>query len=191
MPDEQLDEVPRSLGVVVERERGSLPFALVHGEPLVACAAWAMGEAGIQLLDATIPWDEVREAGAPLVWHDALCPLTPPDFLGACVRRAVADDVVVAGVHPVTDTVKEVVDGPGVPVVGHTLDRDGLARIASPLVLPARVVAALDGWPAADFRAALTSLRAIGPVVLLEAPAEARRVASEHDLARIEALTRR
>ena len=40
-----------ALGVVVDEGRGSLPFALIHGEALVACAAWAMGEAGVLPLD--------------------------------------------------------------------------------------------------------------------------------------------
>ena len=61
------DEPATPRGVVVEGGRGSLPFTLLHGEPLVACAAWAMGEAGILLLDLGTPWDEVRDAEAPLV----------------------------------------------------------------------------------------------------------------------------
>jgi 2-C-methyl-D-erythritol 4-phosphate cytidylyltransferase len=181
---------PIALGVVVESERGSLPFALLHGEPLVACAAWAMGEAGVQLVDATTPWTAVREAGMPLVWHDALCPATPPEFLATCVRRAVADDVVVAGALAVTDTVKEVVTGPDGPVVGATHDRDGLRRLASPLVLPTRVVAALDDWPPASFGDALDLLRGIAQVHLVDAPPSARRVEATADLARLEALSR-
>ena len=39
------------MGAVVETDRGSLPFALVHGEPLVACAVWALGEAGVFVVD--------------------------------------------------------------------------------------------------------------------------------------------
>lgn len=182
---------PAAYGVVVERGRGSLPFALLHGEPLVACAAWAMGEAGVHLLDLTTPWDAVREADRPLVWHDALCPMTPPDFLTACVRRAVTDDVVVAGVLPVIDTVKELVEGPDVPRVGDTLDRDGLRRLASPLVLPAGVCAGLDDWPSIDFRVALADLRRERDVALVTAPAGARRVRTAEDLALLEALTRR
>src|SRR4029077_2374783 len=129
-----MEDGPEALGVVVEADRGSLPFALLHGEPLVACAAWAMGEAGVYLVDATTPWDAVVDIDLPLVWHDALCPMTPPDFIAACVRRAVDEDVVVAGVHPVTDTVKEVVRGADGPVVGPTHDRETLRRLASPLV---------------------------------------------------------
>jgi 2-C-methyl-D-erythritol 4-phosphate cytidylyltransferase len=181
---------PEAWGVVVERDRGSLPFALLHGEALVALAAWAMGEAGIQLLDLTTSWEVVRHGAMPLVWHDSLCPATPPDFLATCVRRAVADGVVVAGVLPVTDTVKEVDDTAEGPVVGATHDRDDLRRLASPLVLPPGVVEDLDDWPPADFRLALAELRARHPVVLLTAPASARRVHSADDVAVLEALTR-
>ncbi|HET8664488.1 MAG TPA: hypothetical protein VFM08_09260 [Nocardioides sp.] len=180
---------PIALGVVVERDRRSLPFALLHGEPLVAWAAWAMGEAGIQLLDLTTPWSQVREAGLPLVWHDALCPGTPPDFLADCVRRSVDGDVVVAGVLAVTDTVKELVDGPSGPTVGPTLDRDALRHLASPLVLPAGVVAGLTDRPPADFPTALSQLGAGHRVELVVAPPSAVRVHDPADLARVEALT--
>ncbi|HET7070960.1 MAG TPA: hypothetical protein VFI40_09055 [Nocardioides sp.] len=180
---------PIALGVVVERDRGSLPFALLHGEPLVACAALAMGEAGIHLLDLTTPWEAVREAGAPLVWHDALCPTTPSHFLAACVRRVVADGVVVAGVLPVTDTVKEIVDTPDGPVVGATYDRNGLRELASPLVLPAEVVAGLADWLPTDFREALHLLRGAHEVALVDAPTSARRVRALADLPGLEALT--
>jgi 2-C-methyl-D-erythritol 4-phosphate cytidylyltransferase len=168
-----------------------LPFALLHGESLVACAAWAMGEAGVQLVDGTTVWDDVVHADLPLVWHDALCPMTPPDFLAACVRRAVDEDVVVAGVHPVTDTVKEVTSGPDGPVVGATYDRDALRRLASPLVLPASVVGRLDDWPDTDLSVALDHLRDLAEVVLVDAPDAARRVSGPADLARLEALTLR
>ena len=40
--------------------RGSLPFALVHGESLVAAASWALGEAGVELFDASVTFDQVR-----------------------------------------------------------------------------------------------------------------------------------
>jgi 2-C-methyl-D-erythritol 4-phosphate cytidylyltransferase len=190
-PSTMIHEAPDvpAVGVVVERGRGSLPFALLDGESLVACAAWAMGEAGVRLLDLTTPWAEVREGGVPLVWHDALCPLTPPDFLAECVRRAVAAGAVVAGVLPVTDTVKEVAGDP--PVVGRTIDRDGLRRLVSPLVLPVGVVAALPDWPDDDLRVALRELRRSHRVELLTAPPAARRVGSETDLPLLQALTGR
>ncbi len=114
-----------------------------------------------------------------------------PDFLAACVRRAVADGVAVAGVLAVTDTVKELVDGPDAPMVGDTHDRDGLRRLASPLVVPADVVGERDDWPSTDFRAALAGLRRRHDVALVTAPAAARRVRTPEDLAVLEALTRR
>jgi 2-C-methyl-D-erythritol 4-phosphate cytidylyltransferase len=179
----------RALGVVVERDRGSLPFALLHGEPLIACAAWSMGEAGVQLLDLTTSWSAVQEAELPLVWHDALCPAAPPDLIAECVRRAVERGAVVAAVLAVTDTVKELVDGAGGPAVGRTLDRAGLRRLASPLVLPAPVVATLDDWPATDLRVALAALRARHRVELVDAPTSAVRVHDLADVARLEAVT--
>jgi 2-C-methyl-D-erythritol 4-phosphate cytidylyltransferase len=185
------EEAPLAVGVVVERDRGALPFALLHGEPLVACAAWAMGEAGVRLLDLTTPWSAVRESGLPLVWHDALCPATPPAFLADCVRRSVEQDVVVAGVLAVTDTVKELTHGPDGPTVGRTLDREGLRHLASPLVVPAGAVATLADWPSADFRLALARLRELHRVELLHAPSAAARVHHAADLARLAALIRR
>lgn len=182
---------PIAVGVVVERNRGSLPFALLHGEPLVSCAAWSMGEAGIQLLDLTTPWTDVRDAGMPLVWHDALCPGTPPGFLADCVRRCVEQGVVVAGVLAVTDTVKELVEGPEGPMVGSTHDRGRLRHLASPLVLPTGVVAGLADWPPDDFRTALAQLRAGHPVELVVAPPSAVRVQDAAGLARVGALTAR
>ena len=186
-----MEDAPAALGVVVERDRGSLPFALLHGEPLVACAAWALGEAGVHLLDQTTPWQAVREAELPLVWHDALCPATPPGLIADCVRRALELGVVVAAVLAVTDTVKELVDGARGPVVGRTLDRDALRHLASPLVLPPGVVASLDDWPLPDLTDALAALRVDHRVQLLEAPASAMRVHDLADLARLEGLTAR
>ena len=172
---------------MVETDRGSLPFALVHGEPLVAAAAWAMGEAGVTLVDMTVGWEGLVATEAPVVLHDALCPLTPPTFLAECVAHAATHAVVTVGVRPVTDTVKELRDG----LVGDTVDRAGLLQVVSPVVLPAAVVAALDGVPTTDFAALVAELAQRFPVETLEAPAEARRVADEADLRVLEALTAR
>jgi 2-C-methyl-D-erythritol 4-phosphate cytidylyltransferase len=187
LPPDVPDEVPPALGAVVDDDRGSLPYALVHGEALVAAAAWAMGEAGVTLVDTGTPWAALVDADEPLVLHDPLCPMTPPAFIAACVARSVAAGSVVAGVRPVTDTVKVVEDG----VVGETLDRDGLVVVASPVVLPPSVVAALDGLPTTDFAALVAALRARSdvPVELLEAPPAARRLGSADDLPLLEALT--
>ncbi|MCA1656214.1 MAG: hypothetical protein LC713_00590, partial [Actinobacteria bacterium] len=82
--------------------RGSLPFALLHGESLVAVASWALAEAGVQLLDFTTSWVAVQARGLPLVVHDPLCAGTPVGFLRQAVALA-ADGAVVVGVRPVTD----------------------------------------------------------------------------------------
>ena len=174
-----------AFGAVVDEDRGSLPYALVHGEGLVAAAAWALGEAGVIPIDTGTPWSSLVAAEEPVVLHDALCPMTPPEFIATCVAHAVDHACVVVGVRPVTDTVKVVEDG----LVGATLDRSGLVAVASPVVLPAVVAAALDGWPSTDFVALVAHLRERFPVELLEAPPAARRVGSLDDLRVLEALT--
>lgn len=179
------DDGTSALGTVVEAGRGSLPFALIHGEALVVAASWALGEAGVTLVDTGTEWAGLVEAGEPLVLHDALCPMTPSEFLLACLERAVERDTVVVGTRPVTDTVKETAGG----YVGATVDRDGLVSVASPIVLPAGVVAQLDGLPSLDFAELVADLRARFPVELADAPPSARRVAGEDDVRLLEALT--
>ena len=177
-----------SLGVVVESGRGSLPFALCHGEALVACAAWALGEAGVTQVDMGPPWEALVEAEEPLVLHDPLCPMTPADFIAACVERCAATQAVVVGVRPVTDTLKAV-DADG--VVQDTVDREAMRQVTSPIVLPASVVAGLEGLASTDFAELAADLAARFPVVTLEAPAEGRRVGDEDDVRVLEALTAR
>lgn len=195
-PYDAVDLFAPVAGIVVEEGRGALPFHLVHGESLVASAAWAAGEAGIDLLDQTVPWETVVEREVPLLLHDPLCPMTPPDFLRRCAERAAVEDRVVVGVRPVTDTVKEVHPVDGGDVVGATVDRDALVAVCSPVVLPAAVVADLLGaggpLPTSDFVQLVTLLRqryGAERVLLVEAPPEARRVASAADLPVLEALT--
>ena len=181
----EYDEPTPALGTVVDEDRGPLPYALIHGEALVAAAAWALGEAGVTPVDTGTPWSAIAEAGEPFVLHDALCPMTPPAFVAACVTRAVEHECVVVGVRPVTDTVKVVEDG----LVGQTVDREGLVAVVSPVVLPASVLARLDALPSTDFVALVAALRARFPVELVEAPPSARPVGSEEDLRVLEALT--
>lgn len=183
--DEEAGALQRPVGFVIDEDRGSLPYRLIHGEALVAAAAWAMGEAGVDLVDVTVPWHVVADLGRPVVLHDPLCPMTPPDFIAECVQVAVARDVVTVGVGPVTDTVKQVAGGR----LGSTVDRDGLVMVFSPIVLPARVVAGMGGRPATDFVALLADLRSSYDVELVTAPPAARRVASDEDLRILEALT--
>ena len=171
---------------MVETDRGSLPFALIHGEALVACASWALEEAGVAAVDLTVPWEAVVEAGEPYVLHDPLCPMTPADFIAQCVATAVERDAVVVAVRPVTDTVKTVADG----LVGDTVDRSELVEVTSPIVLPAAVVAQLQEAPSGDFAAIAADLATRFPVVTCQAPAAGRRVADLDDVRVLEALTR-
>ncbi|GAB3855950.1 hypothetical protein GCM10028801_12360 [Nocardioides maradonensis] len=182
------EQRPAASGVILDADRGTLPFQLIHGESLVAAAAWSAGEAGIDLVDSTLPLSVVAEREEPLVLHDPLCPMTPPSFLAACVDRSIDADAVVVGIRPVTDTVKRVADG----VLGDTVDRDGLVAVCSPVVLPPDVLAELAAQPIpSDLVALLALLRARYPerVELLEAPAAARRVASAEDIRVLQALT--
>lgn len=185
----ELDDVPDdpapALGTVLADGRGSLPFALIHGEALVACAAWAIGEAGVLPVDDGTPWAAVAATGEPFVVHDPLCPMTPPGFVAACVVRAVEHGCVVVGVRPVTDTVKVVAGA----VVGETVDRDSVVSVASPVVLPPEVVAELDELPSHDAVELVEALRRRFRVELVEAPPAARRVGSEEDVRVLEALT--
>ncbi len=170
---------------MVTDDRGSLPYSLVHGEALAAAAAWALGEAGVQPVDLTVPWESLREEAEPVVLHDSLCPLTPPDFLARCVALAVEHDEVVVGVRPVTDTVKRVADG----AIGATVDREQLVTVCSPVVLPGAVVASLEALPTLDFPDLVARLERLGPVRRVEAPSAAHRVAGPDDVRLLEALT--
>jgi 2-C-methyl-D-erythritol 4-phosphate cytidylyltransferase len=133
------------MGWVPTTGRGSLPFVTLDGEPLVALASFALEGAGVELVDFDAELADVW-ADRPLVVHDPLCPLTPISFLRRAVEVATEDGVAVVGVHPVTDTVKAVRG----EVVGQTVDREGLWVVTSPVVLPASLVAKLDGWPDTD-----------------------------------------
>nr|WP_253943361.1 2-C-methyl-D-erythritol 4-phosphate cytidylyltransferase [Nocardioides sp. zg-1308] len=153
---------------------------------MVACAAWALGESGVDLVDASVTWPELTEAGLDLVLHDSLCPMTPPGFIADCLEQARETGRPVVGTRPVTDTVKAVADG----VVGETLDREELLAVASPLVIPAVVLAALARRPASDLAQAVADLAADGHrVETRQAPPQGRRVASLEDVRLLEALT--
>jgi 2-C-methyl-D-erythritol 4-phosphate cytidylyltransferase len=180
---------------------GSLPFALLHGEALVACAAWGLGEAGVNLLDDSVDWpglltQDEDEESLFLVLHDALCPALPPSFIASCLATSVDTGVVVAGALPVTDTVKELhQDGAGW-FVGATLDRDGLAQVTSPVVLPpAAVRIAAELWPGGpgglpvDPAEIVSRLAERIGVHLAAAPPEGRRVESLDEVRLLEAGT--
>ena len=170
----QIDVDVIALGRVVDEGRGSLPFALVHGEALVACASWALSEAGVLPVDARTTMEGLVDAESALVLHDALCPMTPPGFIAACVRRAVEEDVVVVG-------------------TARAVDGTGAFVVASPIVLPTDVVDEVSDLlhdPGVDFAALTTALRERTPVVTVEGPAAAARVADLDDVRALEASTR-
>jgi hypothetical protein len=181
---DQYDVPERSpaLGSVVEADRGALPFALIHGEALVACAAWALADAGVTAVDERTAWSGVVDSGEPFVLHDVLCPMTPASFIATCVATAVGRHTVVVGVHPATDPASQTGDGASV-------DRADQFSVASPVVLPAGIVAALGVLPTLDFAALVAALRSRFPVTFLEAPPEAARVGSVDDIRALEALT--
>jgi 2-C-methyl-D-erythritol 4-phosphate cytidylyltransferase len=173
--------------VVPVEGRGSLPFALWRGESLVAVASLALENGGVRLLDFNASWSSVCAAGAALVVHDPLGPGTPVAFLSSVVSSVRPDGPVLAGVRPVTDTVKALAPagsaGGPAGVVGETVDRSGLVSLASPVVLPASVVAALPDWPdLTDLPALVSSLAERFEVTFVEAPAEGRRIVAESAL---------
>lgn len=182
--DDEYD-VPPALGTAVEVDRGSLPFALIHGEALIACASWALGESGVTPVDIGTEWSGVAAAQEPFVLHDSLCPMTPADFISSCVAECLETDTVVVGVRPVTDTVKQLQGD----LVGATVDREDLMVVASPIVLPADVVAALPDLPTWDFPDLVVALAARFPMTYKQAPPQARRVANQTDVDVLEALT--
>jgi 2-C-methyl-D-erythritol 4-phosphate cytidylyltransferase len=180
------DEPDAALGVVPVDGRGALPYALVHGESLVAAASWALGAAEVELFDFATSFEAVRASGRPLVVHDPLCPLTPTWFLEQALQECRDSGAVVVGVRPVTDTVKEY-DGTH---LGATQDRSELRCVASPVVLPASVLASLEALDTDDLPALVAELIQRFPVRHLPAPPLARRVTTPEDLDVLAALSR-
>lgn len=176
----------QALGWVPLEGRGSLPFSLVHGESLIAAASWAVGEAGVQLFDASVEFPLLRDSGRPLLLHDPLCPLAPADYLASAVELCLESGRTVVGFRPVTDTVK-LRSG---DELGATVDRSTLRAVTTPVVIPAEVLATLDGVDASDFPALVARLAGYGEIAWLEAPAIAARIGSADELAVLEALSR-
>lgn len=162
------DDPSPALGMVLDEGRGGLPYRLVHGESLVACAAWALGRSGVDLVDASVQWSGLVEAGEDLVLHDALCPMTPPGFIAACLAAARASGLPVAGV-------------------------DDAGTVLSPVVLPSPVVVAwpevLTGLAGTDLARLVEVLAASYDVQRRLAPPAAARVASDDDIAALERST--
>lgn len=176
---------PIALGIVPDEGRGSLPFALIYGEPLLAAATFAVEAADVTVLDPRTEWDYVIETGLPLLIHDPLCPLTPSSFLLEAAETALESDQVVVGVRAVTDTIKQDLGDR----LGETIDRSRLREITSPIVIPARVVAELSALPSGDFASVVSGLSRHG-IQELDAPALSRRVRVAEDIRVLEALGR-
>lgn len=164
MSTDDTDEPTPALGTVVDEARGSLPYLLIHGESLVACAAWALGDAHVTAVDLGTQWAGVVDSGEPFVLHDALCPMTPASFIADCVARAVASDAVVVGV-------------------------DDRGAVLSPVVVPATVAAELGDLPSFDFEELVARLADRFAVERVAAPASAARVTSADDVLALEART--
>ncbi len=158
------DDLAPALGTIVDEDRGALPYALIHGESLVACAAWALGDAGVTAVDLGTQWAGLVDSGEPFVVHDSLCPMTPADFITACVARSAETGAIVVGV-------------------------DASGAVLSPVVLPGAVVAELDDLPSTDFDELVRRLEARFVVERRVAPRAAARVSSPADVAALELLT--
>ncbi|GAA5135157.1 hypothetical protein GCM10023339_72710 [Alloalcanivorax gelatiniphagus] len=159
------DDPTPALGTIVDEGRGALPYQLIHGESLVACAAWAMGEAHVTTVDLGTPWSAVVESGEAYVVHDSLCPMTPGWFIAKCLARAVESGAVVVGV-------------------------DEAGTILSPVVIPPAVLALLEAPPAVDLEALVDVLEPRAVVERHVAPVAAARVSTADDVAALERLTR-
>lgn len=186
-----------AVGMVPLEDRGDLPLVELHGEPMflhpvralhgaaqvrrvvVTCAPGDVSRverlvARRRLAADVVPhdrWWSTPTAGAALVLCDPLCPLVPSTFVDRVVETAL--DGAAAGYRPVTDTVKTVVD----ERIAGTLDRDRLAVVASPVVVPAGLAGQRP--PVHDFALLATWLRERGSLTLVKAPSMARRVGDE------------
>lgn len=190
------------VGVVPLEARGSLPLAELHGEPMFLHPVRALLRSGV--LDHVVVTADDPAAAAPYVRHrrlhvevlaaddfwseadrtlvlaDPLCPLLPSDFVARVVTEA--DGFATAGYRPVTDTVKTVID----QRIAGTLDRDKLAVVASPVVVPAALAA--QHPPVDDFALLAAWLRERGGLRLVKAPSMARRVGDESAVRVLECL---
>jgi hypothetical protein len=120
-------------------------------------------------VDLGTEWAGLVDSGEPVVLHDSLCPMTPAEFIETCLRTALERDAVAVGVLP---------------------GEDGADAVASPVVLPPSVVRACEGPLPLDFEELVAWLRRDFEVVAVPAPADARRVRTEADVAELERLTR-
>jgi 2-C-methyl-D-erythritol 4-phosphate cytidylyltransferase len=193
---------PILLGLVVDTGDDPVLGLHVQGRTLVAHAVEVLGRVpgihpavvgsrhrGVTTLAPDQPWRPRTDGG--LVLHDPRCPLLPAEAISHCLQALAAADggTAVIGVRPVTDTLKEVVDG----AVVNTIDRDTLAALASPVVvgpglldeLGRRLPAAGD---LADLGTVVEVLTGLGTVLPVQVPSSARRVTDQLDIELLECL---
>ena len=122
------------VGVVPVEGRGSLPFALLHGESLVAVAVLGAGRGRRRAARLHRRLGGRRRPGGPRSWSTTRCARRPR--WPSCARRsaAAADDAVVVG-RPAGDRHRQA-RSTTAGVLGETVDRAGLLAVASPVVLP-------------------------------------------------------
>lgn len=111
---------------------------------------------------------------AILVIHDPACPTVPASFVRELVDSCRGTGRPQVAVLSVTDTIKVT----GGDAVGETLDRDALAIIASPIVLPPGILAR-----GRDVTGIVDELRKSCRLDLVEAPAAVVRLADASDVA--------
>ena len=165
-----------ALGAVLDDDRGSLPFALIHGEALVACAAWALGEAGVTAVDARYAWAGAGRGGRavraarPAVPDDARRPSSPS------ASRRVPRPRPGRGRRPAGHRHGQ--GGRGRVRRRHRRPRRAASRSPRPSCCPPRWSRVSTALPTHRLRRARRRLRRRYPVELVEAPPAARRVGS-------------
>lgn len=170
------------VGVVLGGQDAALAGLTVAGRPLVEIAGDVLAEVGAPRVGSL-----ATAAGTPggVIVLDAHCPGVIAADVEA-VRHAAAHGPAV-GIRPVTDTVKQVLSDERGAFLGETVDRDTVAAVTAPLVVPD--AAALSGMTgAADVAVVVAELRRRGTVALVEVGALSRRVADASDLELLGAL---
>lgn len=186
----------RLAGVVVAPERGALGSHRLHGVRLMDHARKALADvpgcdvvlAGEHGADRGLPLSQLLSGYDLVLVHDPLCPLLPASTLADCAR-AVPPGGAAVGVLPVTDTVKRI-DG---DVITSTVDRDALRVLAAPVAFATSLLPVLEHrLPRArdlgDLARLVDLLADLGPVVPVQVPSFARRVADADDVAVLECL---
>jgi 2-C-methyl-D-erythritol 4-phosphate cytidylyltransferase len=195
--------VASASGLVVDTGPGTVARLRLHGHTLIrhtldtlmavpGVDVFVVGDGvsrDVPALARDQAW-RTRVAGSLLI-HDPHCPLLPASAIRECLDRLATAGAgsAVIGVRPVTDTIKEVLDG---SFVG-TVDRDSLTALASPVVVGHELLDPLSralplAGQLADLPAVVQVLSGLGTVVPVQVPSSARRVRDEDDVELLECL---